>query len=158
MLQTKSLIEQARQDARELDQMLIQGRERIITNNISDIQGRRRSEKYVARKAGTSPDVDMASASQFYVEWIGATALEDPERSALVGEFLRPLLSYAHQRPIFTLRDFFDVDEDVTALLCHARKAHILGDTMGCRQSLIQAKSKIDEMLQIDVRQTGVLA
>lgn len=149
MIETKQIIHAAKRDARELDDMLVDGRESIITRNISEIQGRSRSTKYVGRKAGRSADVHITSATEFAVEWFGANAIEDPLKSQLVREFWSPLFDYAKQRPtLYAPADFWHIDEELNALMSRLRKSVVAFNKVEAKFYLVQMRQKIDEAIR----------
>lgn len=148
MLQTRELISHQRIAARELDQSLVSGRKSIVRSNLSQIEERQRSEKYVGRLAGESTDVYRRSRTEGFVEWFGATAAEDAGRALLIGDFLRPLLTYPSQKTVFINDDFWSLDADIAGIFAEMRKAVVTCDQQRAKYMAVQAKVKIEEILR----------
>ena len=149
MLETKRLIETARTEARNLDQLLIDGRKPVVGRNLAQIEGRNRSEKYVSRLAGHSPDVYRKSASEKLIEFYGATVLEDPIRANLVSEFWRPILSHPNQQTIYINKSYWQIDEEIGVIMAHLRQAIVGASQLEAKFHLVQIRQKINEALAV---------
>jgi hypothetical protein len=140
MLETVKIIQRLRGAARLLDPMLIDGnRATIVGRNLGQIEERgvSRSRLYVHRLAGKSSDVPRKSRTESWVEFIGASAFEQPERFALVREFLTGLVDAADMGnmgglggsiPRFIRRDFWEIDEESSGLMAARRTAYMEGN------------------------------
>lgn len=149
MLETRQLIQGATLAARDLDQMLINGRASIVGRNLMTIDGRTHSEKYVGRLAGKSDDVYRKSVTERAVEFYGASILENPDLLETAKAFWHPLLNYRPDRPVMALPTFWEIDEDLSVICSHLRTAVVMQDKLVARFHIAQAKTKLDEMLRI---------
>jgi hypothetical protein len=146
--QTKQLISERKNIAREIDQTLIRGRVSAVGRSLSLIEGRQHSDKYVRRLAGISPDVYRRSVSERFVEWFGATAAEDKAKASLIGAFLAPLLSYPLRHTIYIHDDFWKLDADISSMLSELRKAVVTANKVKAQFHLCQIKTKVDEAIR----------
>lgn len=149
MLETLKLIEDKKSEARALDSGLIDGRREAVRVNLSQIELKPLSQKYASRLAGISGDVYRKSRTEATVEWIGATALENPAKLARMEAFFSPLFCYTPDVPTWSMKNFWDADEAVAALAAKARKAFFDGDRNQARVHLCMIRKEVNSMLQI---------
>jgi hypothetical protein len=136
-------------EAQQLDQELIDGRRSIVGTNLAQMTGIRRSEKFVARKAGLSTDMPRRSETQDHLQWIAATAIEDPNRMARVEAFWTPVFDYARSRRIITPVDFWSVQEQIEGLLSTVRRSFLDGNRMEARFSVIKIRECASDLLRL---------
>lgn len=146
MMFARQHIEAARPVARELDQMLVHGRGGIIRRNLTLIEGRNRSEKYVGRLAGQSDDVYRKSISERAVEFYGAAVDEYGELSRAICQFWTRFLALPEAKRMD--RGFWTCDEELSFVLGALRRAIVAADKMRARFYAVQARSKVEEMIR----------
>lgn len=150
MIETQEEIKRQQHEARKLDKNLIGNRRGgQVQRNISLIEGVNRSPKYVERLAGIRPDVPIKSATERYVQWFGATAMENPQLSAQVVAFWKPIFDFQPFRKIYRQREFWTIENETDVLFSQMRMSVINGDDMQTRFMLTQIRKNIDEMLEV---------
>lgn len=148
MLETIKLIEEAKTNARQLDQALIEGRQSVVRRNVAQID-KPRSEKFVGRMAGISSDVYRKSRTELAVEWIGVTALEDAAKLAQVEAFFSPIFNYSPVTPLWSMKDFWASDEHMAGLQAKLRKAFFDGDRGQARIAVCRIRQEVEAMMRI---------
>lgn len=149
LFETEQLARDFAADARDLDRHLIQGRDAVVSRNLSKLEGIQRSRKYAGRLAGKSSDTRRKARTEQYVEWFAAIAIEDVERSARVQALFSPLFSYAAGRVPWSPLEFWKAEEDACALMSRIRTAYLDANGTDTRFVLVLLKQKVEEMLRM---------
>src|SRR6476620_6933103 len=122
MLETIQLIQKSEAGAESLDRELIAPNREAARRNISQLEGRQRSVKYIERGAGISADLPRKANSIRYLHWFGSTAIEDPARALRVQAFWQPIFNYAQRRlAIWKPRDFWQEHDEAYEALTRIR-------------------------------------
>lgn len=157
MIETLNKIRNFSAEARSLDDELIDGRASIVARNIMQIEGRGRSEKYVYRLAGHSPDVPIRSRTEQIVHWLGAAAMENAEASVKARAFFNNVFEYADSRAFIAKQDFWQVWEETGALISSVATKHMSGETGAERLLLTKIQQNVNLMLKMASAEEGVM-
>lgn len=135
------------EEARVMDAQLVKKRAPYIRKNLAQIEGINRSEKYVYRLAGISPDVYRKSRNEMLVEWFGATAIENPAQALKFKAFWQQIFDFAEKSKIIVERDFWTTEEETDALLSQLRTSVLTGNRSEARNTLVKIIENAEEML-----------
>lgn len=150
MEDTTRFVKEKSIEARALDLALIERRREQVRRNIVRIEGKNRSEKYVARLAGISNDTPRPSRSERYVEWIGAAAMDDPAKLLSVKAFFAPIFNFTlASKVLCRVRDFWDVEQELNAYLAQLRRAVLSPNRIEARFHAVQIRRLADELLRL---------
>lgn len=123
---------------------MIRHRIHIVRRNLIEIENVNRSAKYIQRLAGGAPEDMRRSRTEAEVEWYAAAAAGSPEMSARFQAFWMPLFESAN---IIRPREFWDIYDEIEALLGRARQAFAGRSSIELRFVAIKIREKAGEML-----------
>lgn len=149
MIEALTAINELKTEARALDAFIIRGRVAPVQKNIQQIEGHYRSDNYVRRLAGLSPDTYRKSRTENAVEWFGATAIESTEHALRMRAFWEMVFDSTPIREPYILPDFWTLDEQCDVLLAKVRRCHVTGDAHEERLLLMHLRGQVDLMLRL---------
>ncbi|MEQ1762861.1 MAG: hypothetical protein ABL984_06945 [Pyrinomonadaceae bacterium] len=154
MLKTFQWLKELTPMARELDASISRGRTPSIVKNVTQIEGRVRTPRYVERIAGRDSDSDRKSRSEQFIEWVFASAIENRDALMKVRNFWIAVFDQALDQGLIICRNFWRIDEETECLLAARRSAMVAGDTDKVTDLTLRIIANEQEVLKMQAVQT----